>query len=65
MNREQVSEILVIEGKHILVEAIPAAICAPCGEATFSRETAERIGRMVHGNAKPARAEVVEVFAYA
>ena len=65
VNREPVSEVFVIAGKRILVEAIPAAICARCGEATFSRETTERIRRMVHGNAKPVRTEVVEVFAYA
>ncbi|MBT4496432.1 MAG: type II toxin-antitoxin system MqsA family antitoxin [Gemmatimonadetes bacterium] len=65
VNCEPVSEVFVMEGKRILVEAIPAALCARCGEATFSRETTERIRRMVHGNAKPVRAEVVEVFAYA
>jgi hypothetical protein len=31
---------------------------------TFSRETTERIRCMLHGEAKPVRAEVLEVFAY-
>ena len=64
VNRELVSEVFVIEGRRILVEGIPADLCARCGEATFSHETTERIRRMVHGEAKPVRAEVVEVFAY-
>ena len=64
VNRELVNEVFAIDGKRVLVEDIPASVCVRCGEATFSRETTERIRRMVHGEAKPVRAEVVEVFAY-
>lgn len=64
-NQELVSEVFVIDGKRVLVEGIPASVCARCGEATFGRETTERIRRMVHGEAKPVRAEVMQVFAYA
>ena len=60
-----VDEVFVIDGKHILVEGIPANVCARCGEATFSRKTTERIRRMVHGEAHPVRAVTMEVFAYA
>jgi YgiT-type zinc finger domain-containing protein len=62
--QERVREVFVIDGKHILVEDIPATVCVRCGEATFSRETTERIRRMLHGEAEPVRAEVMEVFAY-
>lgn len=64
-HQELVSEVFMIDGRRVLVEAIPANVCARCGEATFSRETTERIRRMVHGEAKPVRAEVMDVFAYA
>jgi YgiT-type zinc finger domain-containing protein len=60
-----VDEIFVINGKYVLVEGIPASICTRCGEATFSRETTERIRRMVHGEAQPVRAMAMEIFAYA
>ena len=63
--QELVNEVFVINGKYVLVEGIPASICARCGEATFSRETTERIRRMVHGEAQPVRAVAMEVFAYA
>jgi YgiT-type zinc finger domain-containing protein len=46
-----VDEVFVINGKYALVEGIPASICTRCGEATLSRETTERIRRMVHGEA--------------
>jgi HTH-type transcriptional regulator / antitoxin MqsA len=64
-HQESVNEVFLINGKYVLVEGIPASICARCGEATFSRETTERIRRMVHGEAQPVRAVAMEVFAYA
>ena len=60
-----VDEVFVINGKYVLVESVPASICARCGEATFSRETTERIRRMVHGEAQPVRVAAMDVFAYA
>jgi YgiT-type zinc finger domain-containing protein len=60
-----VSEVFEIERKRVLVEDIPAYVCARCGEATFSRETTERIRRLVHGEARPVRSVALEVFAYA
>ena len=60
-----VDEVFMINGKYVLVEGIPASICARCGEATFSRETTERIRRMVHGEAQPMRTVAMEVFTYA
>jgi YgiT-type zinc finger domain-containing protein len=32
-----VDEVLVIDGKRVLVEGMPANVCARCGEVTFSR----------------------------
>ena len=60
-----VDEVFVIDGRYVLVEGIPASICARCGDAPFSRETTERIRRMVHGEAQPVRAVAMDVFAYA
>ncbi len=63
--QEFITEVFRIDGKAVLVEGIPATVCMRCGEATFSRETTERIRRMLHGEAKPVRAEVLEVYTYA
>jgi YgiT-type zinc finger domain-containing protein len=62
--QEFITEVFTIDGKRVLVENIPATVCVRCGEVTFSRETTERIRRMLHGEAKPVRAEVLEVFTY-
>jgi YgiT-type zinc finger domain-containing protein len=64
-NQEGVSEVFMLAGKRVWVENIPASVCARCGEAIFSREATERIRGMLHGEAKPVRAEMMEVFSYA
>ena len=61
---ELVSEVFLIDGKHILVENIPALVCNKCGEPTFSRETTERVRRMVHGEAEPVGTREMEVFSF-
>ena len=57
-----VSEVLEVEGQRVLVEHIPAQVCLRCGEAVFSRETTERIRRLVHGAGRPVRTVPLDVF---
>ena len=40
-------------------------VCEHCGEAAFSRETTERIRRMVHGAGRPVKTVPMDVFAMA
>ena len=60
---ELTSELFQLAGRQVLVEQIPAQVCARCGEATFSRETTERIRRLLHGKTKPAKTIKLDVFA--
>ena len=60
-----VSEVFMVEGRRVLVERIPAQVCERCGEATFSRETTEKIRRLVHGAGQPVRTVPLDVFAFA
>ena len=62
---EDVSEVFVVDGRRILVEHIPAQVCVHCGEATFGRETTEKVRRMVHGGAEPVGVVRLEVFEFA
>ena len=62
---EFTNEIFTIEGRRVLVENIPAQVCERCGEATFSRETTEKIRQLVHGAGKPLRTVPLEVYALA
>lgn len=60
-----VTEVFEIEGRGLLVENIPALVCTHCGEHVFSRETTEKVRRMVHGEAEPIGVVQLDVFAYA
>ena len=60
---ELVSEVFSIEDRRALVERIPAQVCERCGEAAFSRETTEKIRRLVHGAGQPVKTVPLEVFA--
>jgi len=62
---EFVSEVFNVGGRHVLVEHIPAKVCAHCGEAAFSRATTEAIRQMVHDKTQPLRTEPLDVFALA
>jgi YgiT-type zinc finger domain-containing protein len=62
---EFVSEVFTIENRRVLVEHIPAQICGHCGEGAFSRETTEKIRRLVHESKRPIRTEPLDVFAMA
>lgn len=61
--REYVSEVFTIDDRRVLVEHIQTKVCERCGEATFSRETAEKIRAMIHSEARPLRTVPIDVFA--
>ena len=61
---ERVEEVFRIDGKYVLVDRIPATVCARCGEETFSRETTERIRLMVHEQTRPTKSIPLKVFEF-
>ena len=61
---EYVNEVFEIGGKFYLVENIPATVCSRCGEEIFSAETSEAIRVMLHGESKPIKSVVLDVFSY-
>ena len=69
MESEEVSPGVIldfnVEGRRVLVEHIPASVCAHCEEATFLRETSERIRQFVHGKGRPVKTVTLDVFAMA
>jgi len=61
---ELVHEVFDIEGRSVRVENIPATICTHCGETVFSRDTTDKVRRMVHGEATPVKSVQMDVFAF-
>lgn len=62
---QRVTEVLHVEGRLVMVEGIPARVCERCSDATFDRQTTERIRRAVHGEERPTRRVELDVFAFA
>lgn len=62
--QELIDEVFRVEVEYVLVDSIPAMVCVRCGEQTVSRETAERVRLMVHGEAKATRSVPMQVFDY-
>ncbi len=60
-----VNEIFTIDGRRALVEHIPAQLCERCGEPAFSRETTEKVRRLVHEARQPSKTVSLDVFALA
>jgi len=60
---QMVSEVFNVDGRRVLVEQVPALVCDHCGEAVYSRDTTERIRRLVHGEGRPVKTVSMDVFA--
>ena len=65
-SREELAdEVFNVEGRHYLVEGVPCTVCDRCGEQSFSRETAERVRLMLHGEVEPTRSVSMQVYEFA
>jgi YgiT-type zinc finger domain-containing protein len=64
-HEETIDEVFNLNGKHVLVEGIPAKICTHCGDKTFSRKTTERIRKIIHSPIEPVKSVSMDVFEYA
>lgn len=62
---DAVAEIFKVDGRRVLVENIPVQVCVQCGEMSFSRETAEKVRRMVHGEARVVGVVELELYEFA
>jgi HTH-type transcriptional regulator/antitoxin MqsA len=62
---EVVAELFQIDGQYVLVDRIPAIVCARCGEESFSRDTTEKIRLLVHGQAESTKSITMPVFEFA
>jgi YgiT-type zinc finger domain-containing protein len=63
--REEMSaESFRVNDRLVLVEDIPSQVCTRCGASNYSAEVTERVRRLVHEPAKPARKIEAEVLAY-
>ena len=62
---ELVNEVFTVDSRPVQVIDIPAQVCERCGEATFDRETTEKIRQLVHSSKSPVKTVPMDVFAFA
>ena len=65
VHHKNADEFFRVGGDTMLVEQVPAQVCDRCGEATFSRETVEKVRKMMQEHSQPTRKVEVETFAFA
>lgn len=63
--QKTVDEFFRLGKETILVERVPAQVCDRCGEASFSRDTVEKVRRIVCEHSQPTRRLEVEAIAFA
>ena len=61
---ELVEETFKIDGRYILVDRIPAEVCRQCGERSYSRETTEKVRRLVRCGASPRESVSMPVYEF-
>lgn len=64
-HRDLVGEVYCVDGRYMLVGGVPSKVCKRCGERSFSRETTEKVRRLVHGEAKEAKSVPMQVYEFA
>ena len=65
MNEQMVTYTIQLEEKLVLVEHVPAKVCAQCGERLFSPDTVERLQKTVWEQRSPSRMLQTPVFDFA
>lgn len=61
----RVTYTLLVNGRLVLVENVPARVCLETGEEFFSPETVERLQRAAWGAVKPDRVIETPVYDFA
>lgn len=62
---QQVTYILEIDGRFIVIENVPARVCKETGEQYFSPETVERLQKTIWKQKEPARMIETPVYEFA
>ncbi len=62
---DTISEVFEIDGRRVLVDNIPTQVCAQCGDMSFSSDTAEKVRRIVHGEAQSLGVVELELYEFA
>ena len=62
---EPVDEVFDVDGRYVLVCAVPSTVCSRCGERSFSRGTTEKVRTLVNGTAPPITSVTMQRYEFA
>ena len=65
MSLQNVTYTIEFEGKLVIIENVPAKVCAQCGERLFSPDAVERLQTTVWEQKAPKRVLQTPVFDFA
>jgi YgiT-type zinc finger domain-containing protein len=65
MSHARVTYTIELEGRVVVIENVPARVCAETGERFFAPDTVERIHQIIRGGQKPTRVVQTPVYEYA
>ena len=61
---QKVTYSIELDGKWIIIEGVPAKVCAQCGERLYAPETVERLQNIACSQEKPKRTVETPVFEF-
>lgn len=62
---EPVDEVFDVDGRYVLVCAVPSTVCSRCGERSFSRGTTEKVRTFVNGDTSSSKPVTMDRFEFA
>ena len=65
MTEQSVTYTIQLDDRLVVVEHVPARVCAQCGERLYAPETVERLQKTVWEQKKPSRVVETQVFDFA
>ncbi len=60
----EVTSTLEVDGQFVVIENVPARVCAETGEQLFSPETVEHLQRIIWERGEPSRMMEVPVYQF-
>ena len=64
MSDARVTYTIEVDGRVVVIENVPARVCAETGERFFAPDTVERIHEIIRGGQKPVRMVQTPVFKF-
>ena len=64
MSDARVTYTIEVDGRVVVIENVPARVCAETGERFFAPDTVERIHEIIRGGQKPVRTVQTPVYKF-